>query len=1286
MEYVKEFAFDSTAYNQFRLVEPVASVRSSGFFRSQGYIEIVVKPIEFCPVSRQLSVIDKVEINISFTNPQGEIRQNVGIFNGVASNTFINYEDDGLRAGANDKAFLQKNATPGKVKWINLSAPEQADTIVADYLIICAEPFYNSSDTSQVSRLARHRAYYNGFDVAVLNVENIMSDLLGFEYEGNPNDPDPNNWDIYKKEQRIRTCIRRIYEGQNAQNMGDGYLGYVVLIGDVLENNTLMPTSYDHDFPPFDGHIYRPSDYYFTCITKDSNDQYDNMGDLFIGRISVENHTHLFNMIEKTIYYESEFDPRNWRKAAGFSNRYAGYPSTHELFNSYVRDILDEIGWDYYFVNSWEQPGGLIRDSTIHYFNKGVAFVQYTGVASHSINWADLLHLDFEMRLNNDYQTPFVNTYAPNTGSFTNSYWTTLGCLAEFLTRYSPTKGAVGYIGAFGGWADSFFEIIDTTDLYYKDIYPYFLWKKKLPIAGELLLAAKTQCKSMPRWFTFEGNILEESGPHIFNLFGDPALNILAEGYEITRNATADCQTTLFGTVHIRNGATLTVLCDFYCAENANIVVHPGGKLIVNGGTLTNIPNGDMWQGITVLGDGTSNVATQGLVQIINGGKIENTITGIHAIGGGKIDANEAQFVNNSIAVQIDPVAATLLRTSASFTKTQFLLNDNYLGNFLDFETHLKLSDCKQVTLTACTLSNEATIKSYATGKNTGIWAFNAPLTVRENCPWWSPIHYPSGECMYPERSTFSGFNVAIFATNSGKTPFVSILYSEFSNNLYSVRLNTVDYTRLIKNDFQLTQHNSYGSYVINSTGYAIEENHFRDILPAPGKVTVGLTVSNSGSAENEVYKNTFSNLYVGQQFLCQNAALIGFDGLTFPGLQTLCNTFNNSQYRDILVGDFGFGSISSCRDNTIRSSQGSLQRPAGNSFSQTFATHFESQSSYSITYYYGIGSNENPNISGLITTSSTGRQSSCPSRIGAPHRGEGLEHALAQYNEWNAEYEYWLAKLLAFVGDNEEGYHEVLQMVSYYSALKDNYFNSIIVAVINEKKGEKEEGEGNLYEKLRFLFGYRGHYTDYLSITETFLAENNFDETLATLAKMYKQFEVSKEQIFELKGLESYALWLQQLEKEQKSIYKLFEKELNYLINYVETNTGRGTVFAKNILCELYNICIENGEGAKAESGDDEMIDLCKSVTSVPSVCEKNALENITIHPNPTTGELTISSTGHQISDIEIFDVYGRKISSHHLSSSSHQKIDISHLNSGIYFIKVITKQGNIVKKVVKQ
>jgi len=37
-------------------------------------------------------------------------------------------------------------------------------------------------------------------------------------------------------------------------------------------------------------------------------------------------------------------------------------------------------------------------------------------------------------------------------------------------------------------------------------------------------------------------------------------------------------------------------------------------------------------------------------------------------------------------------------------------------------------------------------------------------------------------------------------------------------------------------------------------------------------------------------------------------------------------------------------------------------------------------------------------------------------------------------------------------------------------------------------------------------------------------------------------------------------------------------------------------------------------------------------------------------------------------------------------LSNSSYQKFDISHINSGIYFVKIITNVGETVKKVVKQ
>jgi hypothetical protein len=57
--------------------------------------------------------------------------------------------------------------------------------------------------------------------VAILNAYNIYEEV-DFEYTS----------EDYKEEQRIRSCIRRIYEGANAQHTYDGKLGYVLLIGD----------------------------------------------------------------------------------------------------------------------------------------------------------------------------------------------------------------------------------------------------------------------------------------------------------------------------------------------------------------------------------------------------------------------------------------------------------------------------------------------------------------------------------------------------------------------------------------------------------------------------------------------------------------------------------------------------------------------------------------------------------------------------------------------------------------------------------------------------------------------------------------------------------------------------------------------------------------------------------------------------------------------------------------------------------------------------------------------
>ena len=77
---------------------------------------------------------------------------------------------------------------------------------------------------------------------------------------------------------------------------------------------------------------------------------------------------------------------------------------------------------------------------------------------------------------------------------------------------------------------------------------------------------------------------------------------------------------------------------------------------------------------------------------------------------------------------------------------------------------------------------------------------------------------------------------------------------------------------------------------------------------------------------------------------------------------------------------------------------------------------------------------------------------------------------------------------------------------------------------------------------------------------------------------------------------------------------------------------------------------------------------------------------ENVTIYPNPTIGKLTITNHELRITEIEVFDIYGKQLSSHpHITSSSHHTIDISDLPVGIYFVKIETENGIITKKIIK-
>ena len=100
--------------------------------------------------------------------------------------------------------------------------------------------------------------------------------------------------------------------------------------------------------------------------------------------------------------------------------------------------------------------------------------------------------------------------------------------------------------------------------------------------------------------------------------------------------------------------------------------------------------------------------------------------------------------------------------------------------------------------------------------------------------------------------------------------------------------------------------------------------------------------------------------------------------------------------------------------------------------------------------------------------------------------------------------------------------------------------------------------------------------------------------------------------------------------------------------------------------------------------------------LSNIPTLIKDPVISNVKLFPNPTTGELRIESgefldkpsgkAERKIKDIAIFDIFGRNVGSSRNDNKS-SKIDISHLDSGIYFVNLIFDNDVVsVHKVVKK
>ena len=239
----------------------------------------------------------------------------------------------------------------------------------------------------------------------------------------------------------------------------------------------------------------------------------------------------------------------------------------------------------------------------------------------------------------------------------------------------------------------------------------------------------------------------------------------------ISSNTTWNTPQHIYSNVHIEDGVVLTITSEVYMAEGKGIVVKAGGKLDIDGGSITNAC-GNLWFGIQVYGDPTSssNPADQGWVLVQNGATIENSEQGIvasnleidptkddwipnPAFAGGIIQATDSYFYNNQTAIQFYDYTAY---SSVSWIRgCEFKVDDEYIGTTLP-ENYVVIDNMITVDVMYSDFIN-------ATSTNlqfTGILSENSTIYV------WGQCNNSSDPCDDWDEVTFTNLEYGIYKLN----------------------------------------------------------------------------------------------------------------------------------------------------------------------------------------------------------------------------------------------------------------------------------------------------------------------------------------------------------------------------------------------------------------------------------------------------------------------------------------------------------------------------------------
>ena len=446
----EEFAIDEEFYHTNRFYpQELASISFSGYLRDQRLVQLEFRPIRYNPYSGELMCYSFLRVRLTYgarTGASSWPLSNVGQYD---ADSFAISSAPGTALGSGDGSVSYPDDLMEKHK--------------ADYVIIVPDQFYNSQ---RLRKLADWRAQYSGLDVVVAPTGKL------YHYFGAGRGLDEN----------IRSLVQYIYNYWRAENMPDGRVGYILLIGDVehLPIHISDKKSYGEQIV---------TDNWYACVSGD-----DLLPDIMLGRLPAKNLTELGLMIDKIIQYEQNPLYGDW------ANSVLLLLGTEELLREdmeYARDeYLLPAGYNVSEVVALD--GGKASD-VISELNAGQLIVDYAG-HGWTYGWEVFLKSDIP-KLQNDRKLPAIFSLACSTGKFD---YPETDSLAEAFVKHR--YGAIAFFGSsrLAAISDVGFGLSEAVA------------RAHIGTLGEV--AMHTKLKLLPNSTDME----------LYNLLGDPALDLYA--------------------------------------------------------------------------------------------------------------------------------------------------------------------------------------------------------------------------------------------------------------------------------------------------------------------------------------------------------------------------------------------------------------------------------------------------------------------------------------------------------------------------------------------------------------------------------------------------------------------------------------------------------------------------------------------------------------------------------------------------------------------------------------